>query len=142
METVEKSVNLDYLNITGDLLPYFNRKIKLRITGDKLLILDFNEIVYFLAQGKYADIIHIDGTKERVFHSLGDLEKLTPAYLFVRAGRSYLINLKYVYKIDIRKRSCTLRINSGNLENVVINNLSERAVKKLSRNDNYQTILS
>jgi DNA-binding LytR/AlgR family response regulator len=117
-----------------------SKKIKVRILGDKLLLLNTDEIIYFTARGKHADIIYINGVKEcmteRISHSLSDLEKLTLGYPFIRAGRNYLVNLNYMYKIDVRNRICTLRYGANNVN---LNKLSERAIKMLIKNENFQT---
>lgn len=118
----------------------FNRltgKIKVRLPGDKVLLLYLDEITYFIASGKYA-YIHttLEINRELVFHSLANLEQLLPKSAFVRAGRRHLLNLAYVHKIDIRKGICTMRVDKNNI--FEINDLSNRAIKAIITNDSLQ----
>jgi DNA-binding LytR/AlgR family response regulator len=116
------------------------RKIKVRLSGDKLLLLHIHEITYFMAYGKYA-YLHTTtkANKELIFHSLSALETLLPKSLFIRAGRSHLLNLMYIHKIDIRKKICTMQIDSNN--SFDIKDLSDRAIKAIVTNDNLQVYI-
>jgi DNA-binding LytR/AlgR family response regulator len=40
-----------------------------------------------------------NGTKEEVFERLGEIEKKLPSEIFFRAGKSVIINQKYIRKI-------------------------------------------
>ena len=116
-----------------------NNSIKLRIgiSGSKYLFVDICNIIYFSASGRNTIAIHTNDIKTelRVSHSLGQLEKLLTEYAFVRAGRSYLINMKYLHEVDIIKKTCTLSFES---KNIVLNSLSDNAVKSLTKADSYE----
>lgn len=61
--------------------------------------LNLTRIIYIEAMGKYQKIISIDG-EEMLRCSINDLEAALLPYHFVRIHRSFLVNLKYVYRID------------------------------------------
>lgn len=107
-----------------------SKKIRIRISGDKQLLLHIDEIIYFLAHGKYA-YVHTttEANGELVFRSLSDLEKLLTESSFIRAGRHHLLNINHIYKIDLRKRICTIRIDKENTFDIP--DLSERAIKEI-----------
>lgn len=111
-------------------------KIKVRLSGDRFLLLYINEITYFKAKGKHA-YIHttIEINKEEVvYHSLSHLERILPKSFFIRVGRCYLLNLTYIHKIDMPKGICTMRIDKNN--SFEIKDLSARAIKAIIINNN------
>jgi two-component system LytT family response regulator len=68
-----------------------------------LILLKAADIVYFEADGNYS-ILHLaNGETEDIFERLGEIEKVLPADIFLRAGRSLIINRSYIRKIDTRK---------------------------------------
>ena len=92
--------------------------IKFRNYGG-LLFLKSEDIFYIKADGKYAQIVLMDGKIEDVFDSLMDIEHFLPADVFVRTGRSFIINKNYIRRIDLKKSviqiasqiaSCTIKI--------------------------------
>jgi len=64
-----------------------------------LFLLRPDDIVYLEADGNYACMYLAGGAKEDVFERLGEIEKKIPSGTFLRAGKSYIINRKYVRKI-------------------------------------------
>lgn len=114
----------------------FDSKIKIRIAGDKMLLLRIDEITYFFSHGKYA-YIHTttEEKRELTYHSLTMLEAFLPKSSFLRAGRQHLLNLNYIHRIDLRNRICTMRIDRNNIFD--IKNLSERAIKAILSNENF-----
>jgi len=58
-----------------------------------------DDIVYLEADGNYACMYLAGGGKEDVFERLGEIEKKLPPETFLRAGKSFIINRKYVRKI-------------------------------------------
>jgi len=58
-----------------------------------------DDIVYLEADGNYACMYLAGGSKEDVFERLGEIEKRLPPETFIRAGKSFIINRKYVRKI-------------------------------------------
>jgi len=64
-----------------------------------LFILRPEEIVYVEADRDYACMFFANGAKEDVFERLGEIEKKLPAPTFLRAGKSVIVNQKYIRKI-------------------------------------------
>jgi DNA-binding LytR/AlgR family response regulator len=83
-------------------------------TFNSTLIATAMDIVYCEADGNYCKLFTAKNTEESVFERLGDVEtKLLPSALFVRAGKSHLVNKKYIYKIDAKKQICYLKSLTG-----------------------------
>ncbi len=66
-------------------------------SANLLLFLDIVDILYIKGDGAYSEVIMNDGTKHVVSRNLKNFEEIlceNPA--FVRAHKSYIVNLKYV----------------------------------------------
>ncbi len=57
------------------------------------------DIAYIEADRDYACAHLANGTKEDVFERLGEIERRLPASAFVRAGKSVVINRRYIRKL-------------------------------------------
>jgi two-component system LytT family response regulator len=64
-----------------------------------LFLLRPEDIVYIKADNNYACMFFAGGAKEDVFERLGEIEKKLPSELFVRTGKSIIVNRKYIRKI-------------------------------------------
>lgn len=73
-----------------------------------IVIIDPSEVVYVEAAGNYSSFLLNDGRKETVTISLGKVEEQLSRDGFFRTGRTYIINLKYLKKINSKKRECIL----------------------------------
>ncbi len=71
------------------------------------LMIEPNEILYFIADGSYTDIVLLDEKRETISQSIGKLEETLPEQFF-RINRSVIINLSYLRKIDRHKKECVL----------------------------------
>jgi DNA-binding LytR/AlgR family response regulator len=84
-------------------------KLKFNIrTG--FLMIEPDEILYFIADGSYTDIVLFDEKTETISQSIGRLEEILPVQFF-RINRSAIINLSYLRKIDRHKKECILTRN-------------------------------
>jgi two-component system LytT family response regulator len=64
------------------------------------------DIVCFKAEGNYCRLFTSKYTEEPIFERMGEAEtRLSPSGLFVRVGKSHLINKTYIYKIDAKKQN-------------------------------------
>ena len=78
----------------------------LRISPDK--------IVYILADGNYSTLVQSDNDKFVLSYQLGQIEKLMSTQLggdgniFIRIGKSLIINRSYIYYINIPKQKIVL----------------------------------
>ena len=64
-----------------------------------LFLLRPEDIVYVEADRDYAIMFLANGTKEDVFERLGEIEKKLPDEIFLRTGKSVIVNRKYIRKI-------------------------------------------
>ena len=86
---------------------YFNSR-------DELYRVDINRIVYFEADGNYVNFVACGGQKGTVWTSLTQMEHLLTARIkedassFARIGRKYIINLNYVFHINIPRQQIVL----------------------------------
>lgn len=77
-------------------------------TFNSILVVGCDEIVFFRADGNYARLILLHGKSELVFERLGEIEEKLDKGLFFRAGRSLILNRKYIHKINVKDSSCTM----------------------------------
>jgi DNA-binding LytR/AlgR family response regulator len=90
-------------------------------TFNSTLVISENDIVYFEADGNYCTLFTTQYRKEPVFERLGEVAaKLSSSKLFIRAGKSHLINRNYIYKIDAKKQICYLKSGSSTLYEVAV----------------------
>jgi two-component system LytT family response regulator len=82
-------------------------KVKLNTRSGYMLI-DPAEVVFCEADGNYTHIQLISGTRETTTQNLGSIEELLEGSTFFRASRSYLLNLKYLSKVDRKNNQCLL----------------------------------
>lgn len=101
---------------------------------DDLLRIDMNEIAYFEADGNYTNIVLTNKLKCTVGMSLGKMENLLSERLkgkvmyFARIGKRYIINLNFVFQINVLKHRLILsdfKLCSYSLD------VSKDALKKL-----------
>jgi two-component system LytT family response regulator len=92
-----------------------------------ILLLKPMDIAYILADGNYAQIYMANGESDEIFERLGEIEKTLPDDIFLRAGKSLIINRQYVRQINTRKSTVQVMTPtmSANL------NVSENGVKQL-----------
>jgi DNA-binding LytR/AlgR family response regulator len=89
------------------------------------------DIVYLKADGNYCTLFTAKYTEEPIFERLGEVEeKLAPSGLFIRAGKSYLINKEFIYKIDAQKNTCYLLSHTNSLYKVELSENGVGALKK------------
>ena len=86
---------------------YFNSR-------DKLIRLDIQKIVYFEGDGNYTYIITASKQKACVTLNLAHTEEALAAQLggnakqFMRIGKRFIVNMNYIYQIDIQKQTLLL----------------------------------
>ena len=87
--------------------------------GTELLRLPASRLVYIAAEGNYSEVVTQDNRKRIVSFQLGQIEDMIGDQLgdeganFIRLGRGLIINLDYVYWVDIAKQSLILSDCSG-----------------------------
>ncbi len=70
--------------------------------------IDTNEILYLKADNNATDFFMRDGSKISAFKTLKTFEGTLPEN-FIRVHQSYILNVKYVTRINYGKGTCTLR---------------------------------
>lgn len=85
-------------------------RIKLN-TRTGYFFVDPVDIMLLEADGNYSHIRLLSGKSEITTMSLGNIEKLLEAHSFLRISRSYIINMKYISKVDRRENTCVLEHN-------------------------------
>jgi len=89
-------------------LVYFNSR-------DQLLRIDMQRIVYFEADGNLTNIYTTNKLKSSVNMNLGKMEEfLSTQYgkkamgIFMRLGKKFIINMDYIYLINVAKQRLVL----------------------------------
>ncbi len=83
-------------------------------TFNSTLVAKADDILYVKADGNYSNMFLITDNEETIFERLGEIErKLADEPGIVRAGKSHLVNKKYIYKIEYKKRICVMQTPSG-----------------------------
>ncbi|MCH5327694.1 MAG: LytTR family transcriptional regulator DNA-binding domain-containing protein [Coprobacter sp.] len=91
-------------------------------TGKHLIISTSNDlvriapeyIIYIASDGNYSTLVQTDGEMRMLSYQLGQIEKMialqldTDGHLFIRIGKSLIINRSYIYYINIAKQKLTL----------------------------------
>ena len=81
---------------------------------DELLRIDISKIVYFEADGNYTDIIMVNKLRAAVCMNLGEMERALAVQIgdeakrFMRIGKRFIINMRYVYQINVLKQQLVL----------------------------------
>lgn len=81
---------------------------------DELLRIETTKIVYFEGNGNYTNIVMINKLHAAVCMNLGEMERVLAGQLgeesksFMRIGKRYIVNMHFVYKINIPKQQLVL----------------------------------
>jgi len=82
-------------------------KVKLNTRSGYILI-NPQEVVYCKADGNYTHIQLVNGNYELTTQNLGTIEEFLLPGGFFRASRSYLLNLRYLARVDRKNCSCIM----------------------------------
>ena len=81
---------------------------------DALQRIDISKIVYFEADGNYTDIVMVNKLRASIGMNLGEMEKALEQQVgessksFMRIGKRFIINMRYVYSINVLKQQLVL----------------------------------
>jgi DNA-binding LytR/AlgR family response regulator len=109
---------------------YFNSR-------DKLIRLDVQRIVYFEGDGNYTYIVIANKQKVCVTMNLSHTENALAAQLgdnakqFMRIGKRFIVNMNYIYQVDIQKQVLMLSDYERFLFQLPISKEALKAVKEL-----------
>lgn len=83
-------------------------------TRDELNRIDVAKIVYFESDGNYTDIVMVNKLRATICMNLGEMEKAIAQQLkpeentFMRIGKRFIINMRYIYQINVLKQQMIL----------------------------------
>lgn len=86
---------------------YFNSR-------DELLRVDISKVIYFEADGNYTNFVLPNKLKGVIGINLAQMEKALSARLkeksryFARIGKRYIVNLNYIYQINVLRQRLVL----------------------------------
>ena len=106
---------------------YFNSR-------DELKRIEVSKVVYFESDGNYTDIVMVNKLRATVCMNLGEMEEALAAQLgedtkqFMRIGRRFIINMNYIYQINVLKQQLILSDYDHFAFQV---NISKEALKKM-----------
>ncbi len=87
--------------------------------GTELLRIPSHRLVYISADGNYSEVVTQDNRKRIVSYQLGQIEDMIGDQLgdegsnFIRLGRGLIINLDFVYWVDVTKQELILSDCAG-----------------------------
>lgn len=82
-------------------------KIKLN-TRTGYILINPQDVLFCQADGNYTHLQLVNGNREITTQNLGSIEELLKGGSFFRASRSYLVNLKFLSRVDRKSCSCVL----------------------------------
>ena len=109
---------------------YFNSR-------DRLIRLDIHKIVYFEGDGNYTYIVTANKQKVCVTLNLAHTEEALATQLgsnaknFMRIGKRFIVNMNYIYQIDIQKQILLLSDYEHFLFQLPVSKEALKAVKDL-----------
>lgn len=87
--------------------------------GTELLRVPASRLMFVSSDGNYSNVVTADGRARLVSFQLGQIEDLIgeqlsdDAELFIRLGRGLIINMDYIYLIDVAKQQLVLSDCAG-----------------------------
>jgi len=111
-------------------LIYFNSR-------DCLIRVDVSKIVYFEGDGNYTHIITANKIKSCLSMNLAHTEEALAAQIgenakrFMRIGKRYIVNMSYIYMVDILKQILTLSNNENFVYQLPVSKEALKNVKEL-----------
>lgn len=119
---------------------------------DELTCVNVNLVAAVLADGNYSKLLYITGKEFVLTHGISKVEEALKSYndshnLFVRLGRSLVINHAYLQKIDLQKSTLTLGNGSNddirlNLSKQLLKTYKEAVIKKVETQGNKKYVRS
>ena len=108
-------------------LIYFNSR-------DSLIRIDVSKIVYFEGDGNYTHIVTVNKIKSCLTMNLAHTEEALASQIgehakrFMRIGKRFIVNMSYIYMVDISKQRLIL---SDNIHFVFELSISKEALKNV-----------
>ena len=103
-------------------------RLSLRTVTGKLYI-DIDDIAYITADGNYSHLYTFTN-QENILESLATMEQMLDPTIFLRVDRGTIINIHRVYKLNVKRRLCTLTSPDGTVFDV---ELSKTGIERLMK---------
>ena len=90
------------------------KKVILFNSRDELLRMEVEKIVYFEANGNYTNVVAMNKLKATLGASLAKTEQMLTlqmgeeAKMFMRVGKRFIVNLDYIYSVNMAKQCLIL----------------------------------
>jgi DNA-binding LytR/AlgR family response regulator len=113
------------------------RKIIYFNSRDELLRVDLSSVVYFEADGNYTRFVSMNGQADMVCMNLGRMEELLAIRFkdapgsFARIGKRFIINMRYVYRVNTLKQELTLSDQTTFTQTLSISKIALKGLKDL-----------
>ena len=103
-------------------------RLSFRTANGKVYV-DMADIAFVVADGNYSHL-HTFTNKEDVLESLAVMEQLLDPEVFLRVDRCTIVNTQRVYKLNTKRRHCTLLSTDGTVLEV---ELTKTGIERLMR---------
>jgi two-component system LytT family response regulator len=90
-------------------------KLKFKNTCGVFLIHP-EDIIYIQSNGNYSYIHQVGGEQELVTMQLGAIENILPADQFFRISRQAVINLRFLSKVNTKRKLCSLKFEQREIK--------------------------
>ena len=111
IERFRKRIQKDQFKDLGSLLQALKESVpgKMKLnTRSGYILINPQEVVYCQADGNYTHIQLINGNRELTTQNLGNIEEVLKGDSFFRVSRSFLVNLRFLTRVDRKNSSCIL----------------------------------
>lgn len=117
------------LNGTDRQQPAANNRLSFRTVNGKLFVSP-QDIAYVQADGNYSTLVTFSDT-ESVMESLASMEQHLDSSIFARVDRSTIVNIQQVYKLNTKRRQCTLRSDDNTTITLELSKTGIDTIQKL-----------
>ena len=105
---------------------------------DEILSIDLDKVIYFLADGNFTRIVLDNRLILTCGIGMGKMEEIlsqyiakNPQLLFVRAGKSHIINIHKIVQINVLKQQILLAGDNGQAFTVKVSREAIKGMKEL-----------
>lgn len=110
-------------------------------TRDEMVKVKLEKVAFFEADSNYCHVSFINGAKATLLTSLVNIENLLVAHfkgdnpMFIRIGKRYIVNLNYIFQINIpRQRLILTDFSSPAVQELTISKEALKNLKQLYSN--------
>ncbi len=121
--------NKDLNKETNAVLDFIHKpRVKFN-TRSGFVLVDAEDVIYCLADGNYSEIYLRNGQDITVSINLTNVKKIFDCSNLLHCGRSHLINLKHLAKVNRKERNCILKTENGEISI----SITKQGVKELEK---------